>query len=456
MNQSKEQRNIAFSELFSSKKSIPFFLLLLLLFFNSFRPDRLLHSGSIMLYFPTLVIIILLCYWLGAEKKVLANSQTKYYILIILLMIFQLPFVRNFGFSYLAVKSVLIYGITSYLFLVQFIDNYKNINKYIRLYVILGIFFAILGITGAGSVSIPVLGDENDFCLFINIMIPFAFFLGQEAQEFKKKCFYNTLVVIYITANISSFSRGGFIGLVAVALYLFYQTKHKVFYLVFAGLVALAIVNFASPQYLAEISGIDTKSYQRDTGATRIEAWKAGWKMFKDHPVLGVGVYNFGPWLPDYYDNNLNPATMWGRVAHSLYFTLLSEMGIVGTLFFIGMLCGNYKDHSFICSLEGKKADYLASSSSLTLEEKEKIADGIRTLYFFSKAYSGAMVAYLVTGVFISVLWYGYFWMLSAFWVMTSNIARRSENLLVTSQAQSIVEGHAKKTLRGHVVLRFF
>ena len=387
-----------------------------------------------MIYFPALLTIILLCYWLGAEKKVLGNSQTKYYILIILLMIFQLPFVRNFGFSYLAVKSVLTYGITSYLFLVQFIDNYENINKYIRLFVILGIFFAILGIIGTGRVSIPLLGDENDFCLFVNVMIPFAFFLGQEAQETKKKWFYAALVVIFILANVSSFSRGGFIGLVAVALYLFYQTRHKVFYLVFAGLVALAIVNFAPPQYLDEISSIDTKSYQHDTGAKRIEAWKAGWEMFKDHPILGVGVYNFGPWLPDYYDKNLNPATMWGRVAHSLYFTLLPEMGIVGTLFFVGMLWGNYKDHRFICSLEEKKADYLASSS-LTPEEKKKVSNGIRTLYFFSKAYSGAMVAYLVTGIFISVLWYNYFWTLSAFWVMTGNIARKSENLLATTKS---------------------
>jgi hypothetical protein len=373
---------------------------------------------------------------LGAKKKILGNSQTKYYILIILLMIFQLPFVKNFGFSYGVVKSVLIYSITSYLFKIQFIDNYENINKYIRLYVILGIFFAMLGITGAGKIAIPVLGDENDFCIFVNIMIPFAFFLGQEAQEFKKKLFYAALVVIFILANVSSFSRGGFIGLVAVALYLFYQTRHKVFYLVFAGLVALALVNYAPPQYLDEISSIDTNSYQRDTGATRIEAWKAGWEMFKDHPILGVGVHNFGPWLSDYYDRNLNPAKQWGRAAHSLYFTLLPEMGIVGTLFFIGMLWGNYKDHRFICNLEKKKADYFASSS-LAPEERKKIADGIRTLYFFSKAYSGAMVAYLATGIFISVLWYGYFWMLSAFWVITGNLARKTENLLIASQVQS-------------------
>ena len=222
-------------------------------------------------------------------------------------------------------------------------------------------------------------------------------------------------------------------GLVAVGGYLFLKTKKKAFYTILIGIAAVAVIQFAPSQYLAEIRTMDTQSYKRDTGSERILSWSAGWRMFKDHPIFGVGVGNFGPWLPDYWEGKKQKSNMWGRVAHSLYFTLLPEMGIVGTFFFVGMLWGNFKDHRFICRLEENKGSLIAASN-LTSAEKKKISNVIRTLYFFSHAYSGSMIAYLVTGIFISVLWYEYFWRLTAFWVLTGNFARNTEKMLLYSQ----------------------
>ena len=204
-------------------------------------------------------------------------------------------------------------------------------------------------------------------------------------------------------------------------------------YLALLGTAALLIVSFAPPEYLVEIGTIDTQSHKRDTGTSRMDSWAAGWKMFKDHPIFGVGVYNYGPWLPDYWEGKKGQANMWGRVAHSLYFTLLPEMGIVGTFFFAGMLWGNFKDHRFICRLEKDKVGLL-ETSIFTKAEREKISSSIRTLYFFSNAYSGAMVAYLATGIFISVLWYEYFWRFTAFWVLTGNLASKTMAMLEASQ----------------------
>jgi len=435
MSTSENKRPATYEELFSTAKSWPFQLLLIGLVFNSFRPDRLLPGGSVLTYLPTLIIALLLIRWISLNDKVLKNTQTKFYFLLIILMIGQLPFVKNYGFAKVLVESTLIYGITTYLFTVQFINTYASINLYIRLYTILGVFFAFLGLSG-GRVDIPILGDENDFALYVNCLIPFAFFLSQEVKEPRKKLFYYGLIAVFVGANVASFSRGGFVGLAALAIFLFFITKSKVRYLAFLGIAALLIVSFAPSEYLVEIGTIDTQSHKRDTGSSRMDSWAAGWKMFKDHPIFGVGVYNYGPWLPDYWEGKRGRANMWGRVSHSLYFTLLPEMGIVGTFFFAGMLWGNFKNHRFICQLE-KNKDSLIAGSIFTLAEREKISSGIRTLYFFSNAYSGAMVAYLVTGIFISVLWYVYFWQLTAFWVLTGNLALKTEKMLLSSQIRS-------------------
>jgi len=434
MSNTEKNNPATYDELFSTEKSWPFQLLLIALVFNSFRPDKLLPGGSVLTYLPTLIIVLLLIKWIPLQGKVLKNTQTRFYFLFIILMIGQLPFVRNYGFAKGTVEGTLIYGITTYLFTVQFIDTYARVNLYIRLYAIFGVFLALLGLSG-GRVDIPLLGDENDFALYVNCLIPFAFFLSQEVRELRKQLFYYGLIAVFIGANIASSSRGGFVGLVAVCSYLFLQTKKKGLFAILIGITAVAIISFASPQYLAEIGTIGMESHEQDTGLQRITSWTSGWEMFKDHILFGVGVNNYGPWLPEYWAGQTHPSNMWGRAAHSLYFTLLPEMGIVGTLFFTGMLWGNYKSHKFICRLEKSKKELLAKTH-FSQEEKKKIASGIRTLYFFSNAYSGAMVAYLTTGVFISVLWYEYFWRLTTFWVLTSNLARKTNNMLLTSKSQ--------------------
>ncbi|MDW7774291.1 MAG: O-antigen ligase family protein [Desulfobulbaceae bacterium] len=430
MKNREEVSSISYSRLFSSAKNWPYFLLLVLLAFNSFRPDRLLPGGAILIYFPIFIIILLFIAWIIKQNKVIRNTQTKFYFLLIILMLIQLPFVRNYGLAFPTVKATLLYGITTYLFLIQFIDTYPRLNQYIRLYTIFGVFLAVVGLTSAGRVNIPMLRDENDFSLYINCLIPFAFFLIEISDKLRKKIFYSFLIVILISANVASFSRGGFVGLVAVGIYLFLQSKNKLMYSILAIIAVIGLITYSPQEYMAEIQTINTESHKTGTGFQRVLSWSAAWEIFKDHPIMGVGIYNYGPWLPEYWEGEKVRELMWGRVPHSLYFTLLSEMGIIGTLIFLIMLIANMKDHRRICHLERNK-DVLLRDSSFTKEEKEKIASEIRALWFISKAVIGALVAYLVTGIFISVLWYEYFWRFTAFLVLAGNIADRTNAMIL-------------------------
>lgn len=427
------QKETMIKDFFSSKKDYAYLLLLGLLLFNSVRPDMLLPGGKILMYLPTLLTALLLLQWITANKKEISNKQTRFVIGIIVLMIIQLPFVKNAGYSIMAIKNMFIYVFTSYLFVVQFLNSFDKLNNYIRLFTLLGVVFALLGIIGAGKISVPVLRDENDFCLLMNVLLPFAIFLGFNADNLRGKICYFSLALLYIVGNISTFSRGGFVGFVAVMVYVFFLSKRKIYFGVIICLLLIVGAIFAPQEYLNEIKSIDTQSYQRDTGATRVESWKAGWRMFLDHPVIGVGAYNFGVWHADYYDQDKNPEKMWGRVAHSLYFTLIPEMGLVGTLFFLGILWNNFKDYRWISSLEKRKTLYLAATN-LSSEEKSKLSHSINSLYYISCACSGAMVAYLVTGFFISVLWYDYFWKLTSFAVATHNIAQQAKKLISSTQ----------------------
>lgn len=148
--------------------------------------------------------------------------------------------------------------------------------------------------------------------------------------------------------------------------------------------------------------------------------------MFLDHPIFGVGPRNYGMWLADYYIpyGVKDPANMWGRAAHSLYFTLLPETGLAGTIVVTLMLWNNVKDLKYVGGLERRKAQ-LIERAGLDGVSAEEVSRKLRSLHVLSLGFGGAFVAFLTTGAFISVLWYGYFWMLTSFVVMTRNAAAK-------------------------------
>ena len=81
------------------------------------------------------------------------------------------------------------------------------------------------------------------------------------------------------------------------------------------------------------------------TAGQRMFTWGIGWEMFLANPVFGVGQANF-PWTIGEYmgGRTWQTKSLAGRQAHSLYFTLLPELGLVGVMLFGAMIYFNYRD----------------------------------------------------------------------------------------------------------------
>jgi O-antigen ligase len=67
-------------------------------------------------------------------------------------------------------------------------------------------------------------------------------------------------------------------------------------------------------------------------GVRRNEVWRATWRMFSAHPILGVGLNGYWIAVPQYHDAS---GTMTPQEAHNDYLELLASGGIVG--FAIGL-----------------------------------------------------------------------------------------------------------------------
>ena len=74
-----------------------------------------------------------------------------------------------------------------------------------------------------------------------------------------------------------------------------------------------------------------------DTFGLRLNLWRAGWQMWLDHPIRGVGIglfsSNVGPYIW-----SLEGPRVWRAVAHNSYVQVLTETGFVGFILFVSMV----------------------------------------------------------------------------------------------------------------------
>jgi len=215
-----------------------------------------------------------------------------------------------------------------------------------------------------------------------------------------KKAALFSLVALLVFATIATNSRGGFLGLVAVGAYCWLLSAKKIVSGILVGLLIVLTVNFAPDTYVAKIRTIWEEGTEHETAGDRMYEWKIGWRMFLDHPIAGVGQNNF-PWRFEEYegtDKYLGKSRA-GRAAHSLYFTLLPELGLMGTTIFLLILWSTVKD---ILLLRRSCRTTMGADAS---EDSQS-----QRVYATASAIGGGLVAYLVTSAFVSTLYYPCYW----------------------------------------------
>lgn len=350
-----------------------------------------------------MVVLVVMCIRLWLSRGFIYSSGILISFLFALFMAAHVPFATNNYWAFQTTKAVFVCTIAMS-GIVAFTNNYRSLK---RTFVVLNLVFLVLSIWGiARDGRVPdsaFLGDENDFALAMNIAFPFIFFSLQDAKTLVPKVFYAISLMLVGLANVVSLSRGGFIGFLPVFIYCLAKSNHKLRTLTAVTLLLGAVVLLAPPSYMAEIKSIGINT-EGDTSALRIYYWKCGWKMFLDNPVFGVGSGNF-PWRISEYEP---PEGMHGRMhgsrpAHSLYFTLLPELGIVGVMLYGMMLWHIYK-----CR---KRAMFVLEEFQQegSVLENQQLIITLRRMQFML---DGAFITYFATSAFLSTLYYPYFWTL--------------------------------------------
>lgn len=385
----------------------PFYLTLIYLALEYGRPQGTIPMLEV-LHLPGIVVILLIFALFKSGKLHLRDTQTKLFVAFLSLMAVHIPFAVNNYWAYQTTTTMLTTFVV-FLGIITFVDSLERFLVMVSVWIGIHVYLAVIGIAKGGQGVGGFFKDENDLALTMNMVIPFSFFLVLEGKTFSRRIFLMLVTGVFIACNVLTMSRGGFVGLACVGLYCWVRSPRKVASSIGVAILISAMLYAAPERYWAEISSVQAEAdgSKIGTGHDRLYSWNAGWRMFLDYPLFGVGPGNF-PWNFAQYETaeGFGGRIHGGREAHSIYFTLIPELGIVGTAIFILMIRTDWRYRKTVAALEINERSCIGTYGVLERAHK------VRYLAF---AMSGSLIGFLVSGTFISVLYYPNFWILLAF-----------------------------------------
>jgi probable O-glycosylation ligase (exosortase A-associated) len=234
--------------------------------------------------------------------------------------------------------------------------------------------FALNGQRIEGLVG-GLFSNPNDLALHLVTFAPISFVSALSTRSLIKKLLFLSATVIVITGIMATFSRGGFIGLLAVTLFLAWKlaSRHRI--LVFAGgLLLVTTFLFVAPRdYRSRLA-----TTSDDSATARIDDLKRSAFIALRHPVFGVGMDNY-----ILYSNS-------NHVTHNAYTQVAAELGFPALVIYLFLLAGAMK--------------------SLKKVEKGSESTGNRErFYYLSIGLQASLIGFMASSFFASV---AYFWYL--------------------------------------------
>src|SRR5574340_974897 len=170
---------------------------------------------------------------------------------------------------------------------------------------------------------------NNEIALAIVMTIPLINYIRMQSQGRWVKLALAAGMVLSAFAALGSQSRGALLAIAAMAFFLWLRSRQKLLSGVGIFAVAIGILMFMPDTWYDRMETIP--SYQQDSSAMgRINAWWMAWNLALDH-FFGGG---FEIYTPEVF-SKYAPVPTDVHAAHSIYFQVLGEHGLIGLTLFL-------------------------------------------------------------------------------------------------------------------------
>lgn len=162
-------------------------------------------------------------------------------------------------------------------------------------------------------------------------------FLAAFCSKNKSKWCFTGLIILSSVALLLNGTRGAWAPIVIIIpllIYFYYKNLKRVISCILLMVILCSSLAAVNPGFYAKIgSYIDMNTV---SNKERIYLWTSSWNMFRDHPLIGVGVGRYEHYYKSQY---ILPEANYRQLghAHNNIMNLLAETGVIGCASFLFM-----------------------------------------------------------------------------------------------------------------------
>jgi probable O-glycosylation ligase (exosortase A-associated) len=257
---------------------------------------------------------------------------------------------------------------------------------------------------GVGAGSTAFFGNAGDFGVAMCVVAPLAFYLVKAVKSKTLKVGGIIFFSGFVFSILKCGSRGAALALCVMAFFFWLRSSKKIQ----SGILILLFVIglWASAPEAWKGRFVSAADYQQDvTASQRLKLWEAGLRMTIENPLLGVGINNFSPNYAARHHTPGEAGIPWAP--HNIFVQAGSELGVLGLLTLLLVMFLVFKRNHETRRLywqNNLKNDWIAN---------------------FTHALDLSLIGYIVSGFFLTVLYYPHLYIIMTLAISLNQIVRK-------------------------------
>jgi O-antigen ligase len=399
--------------------------------------------------FPLVKIVAvpaLLAYVLGrlsrGEPLTVWTTELKMVLLILGLGVLFLPISASPSEGWQLLKDVYAKVVCVFFLLINLLDTRARLRSIQKLVVICGTVMAMNAIYSYAAghfanngprikgLMVGLAGNPNDLALALNLMLPLAAALAMNSQGVMR-LFYAACAVLMGMGVVATFSRGGFLCLLASGAVLLWKMgrSKRGAAVITVVLVCGAFLLLVPSQYSDRLSTI-LASDEDKTGSSqeRRELLERAMTVAAHHTVIGVGIGNYHIY------------SLKEKMAHNAYLEIAAELGLAGLLAYLVLMLSPLRS---MRRAERETAVALRPEAGLDAAARARM----RESHYLSIALQAAFAAYIICSFFGSIQYQWFLYYIAAFAIAVRQILAAERNSLTepgTAGAEEVRAGRGQ------------
>jgi O-antigen ligase len=345
-------------------------------------------------------LVTLVCFTatqISLEGTLTARTPEVYFVLLLMVTaLFSIPLALNPAVAWETFTGTFIRCVVIFIVIVNVVRTEARLKGILFLALASAIWLSVGAINDyrlglmtvegyrAGGRGGGIFGNSNDMALHLVTILPISIALLFGSRGLARKLIFGVCAAVMLAAIVLSYSRGAFIGLVVVLIFLTMKIGRGnrlgislAIVVVAAGFLFLAPGNYGGRLLSIFIPSLDTggsADFRRD------ELFRSLYVSLR-HPFLGIGMGNYQPMI-----------SLRGLVTHNSYTQVAAEMGMAALACYLMFIVTPLRKLAQI----GRETFKVHRSSNF---------------HYLALGLQASLLAYIVSSFFLSVAfsWYVYY-----------------------------------------------